>query len=311
MLHYMDSPASSNIPSSTTSEAWNCRVDSFGVDGFAAQVKDLDPGYVIFTLGQNSGHFCSPNSAYDEVVGTTPSKLSRRDLIAEIADALAPGTKMIAYMPSNAPANDVEAIKRFGLVPPWDGGAWGLPKPPEGSLVADERLSEFQKKWERVLAEWGERWGDKVAGWWIDGCYFAETMYGGKDEPNFTSFARALRAGNPGRILAFNSGTDRPFERLAAEQDYTAGEVSTNFPVSNKWEPMFGKTDGMQTHVLSYLGDWWGVGEPRFSEAFVTGYTELITGLGGAMTWDVPISESGRIPPPFFERLRCLSRQFV
>ncbi len=118
MFHYIDSPASSNVTSSTTAAEWNSRIDDFDVIRFTDQVRELQADYIIFTLGQNTGHFCSPNSAYDDFVGIRPSKLSRRDLIAEIATALQPEVKVIAYLPSHAPVNDHEAVKRLKLAPP-------------------------------------------------------------------------------------------------------------------------------------------------------------------------------------------------
>lgn len=305
MFHYIDKPASSNTPSETTAEEWNRRVDSFDVKQFARIVKESGAGYVIFTLGQNTGHFCSPNATYDQIVGLSPSKLSRRDLIAEIAEALRPEVQLIAYLPSHAPANDAVAVERFRLQPAWDAGAWGLPAHRNGT-PADDRLSEFQCKWEAVVAEWGERWGKLVTGWWIDGCYFAKTMYGGTEEPNGESFARALMAGNSDRLLAFNTGTTYPFEQVTPSQNYTAGEVSTKFPVANKWEPLAGKINGMQMHILSYLGDWWGSGLPRFPDAFVKGYTQHVNDLGGMVTWDVPIMHDGEIPTTFRRQLAAL-----
>jgi hypothetical protein len=303
MFHYLDKPASSNTTSATSSEEWNRRVDGFRVDHFARQVKETGAGYVIFTLGQNSGHFCTPNATYDGIAGTTPSTLSRRDLIAEIAAALDPDVRLIAYLPSHAPANDAAAVKAFRLVPSWDASAWGLPKPAEDALRGDERLGEFQRKWEAVVAEWGHRWGDKVAGWWIDGCYFASRMYGHADEPNASSFAAALRAGHPDRILAFNTGTANPFDCVTPEQDYTAGEVSNKFPVSNKWEPVARRAGSMQLHILSHLGDWWGEGQPRFSDAWVREYTAFLQREGGAVTWDVPIEIDGSICEMFRDQI--------
>lgn len=308
MFHYIDKPASSNVPSATSADDWNKRVDGFDVSRFARTIKESGAGYVVFTLGQNTGHFCSPNSVYDDIVGRRPSLLSRRDLILEIAEALLPEVKLIAYLPSHAPANDALAVEKFRLVPAWDASAWGLPPCPEGVAPADARLSEFQRKWESVVAEWGARWKDRAAGWWIDGCYFAGTMYGGADEPNGGSFARALRVGSESRIVAFNTGTARPFERAVIDQDYTAGEVSNKFPVSNKWEPLRAEIDGMQLHILSYLGDWWGEGAPRFTDAWVGSYTRLIRDLGGAVTWDAPIASDGSLPEAFLRQLEAMNR---
>ncbi|EIQ01580.1 hypothetical protein OpiT1DRAFT_00152 [Opitutaceae bacterium TAV1] len=310
MFHYIDKPASSNVISTTSSVEWNRRVDSFGVGRFARRVRETGASWILFTLGQNTGHYCSPNAAYDEITGLrgNASRLSRRDLVAEIADALAPdGIKLIAYLPSHAPANHPEAVRALRCMPPWDAGKWGLKRFWPDSKIADERLTGMQRNWETVTAHWGERWGDAVAGWWIDGCYFADRMYRGADEPNFSSFARALRAGNPDRILAFNSGTATPFERLAVDQDYTAGEFSNRLPADDKWTPLFSTTDGMQTHLLGFLGNHWGAGEPRFPDAFVTGYTRYLTQRGVALTWDIPIAPDGDIPSAFLRQIETIT----
>ena len=309
MCHYLDSPASSHVASPTSPDEWNRRVESFDVAGFARQIQDLGADYLIFTLGQNSGHFCAPNAVYDELVGVAASRLSRRDLIAEIADALAPATKVIAYLPSHAPAKHREAVLGLRCTPPWDAGAWGLEKFWPDELDADARLSEFERHWEAIVRYWGETWGDKICGWWIDGCYFAETMYNHVEAPNFASLAAALRAGYSERIVAFNSGTAHPFARLAAEQDYTAGEFSNRLPFADKWTPLESTTDGMQTHLLGFLGRYWGEGEPRFPDELVRGYTRALTARGVALTWDIPISAEGKLSPLFARQLRGLSQK--
>jgi hypothetical protein len=304
MFHYIDSPASSAVVSTTSSKDWNARVDSFDVAAFVEQVKESGAGHIIFTLGQNSGHFCAPNPVYDELTGIAESRLSHRDLVDEIASALSPEVKVIAYMPSHAPAHHREAVRALKCMPPWDCGAWGLQHFWTDKESADERVSEFQRHWEDILRYWGLKWGEKILGWWIDGCYYHEQLYGGETEPNFKTFAQALRAGNPERILAFNSGTDKPFVRLTQEQDYTAGEVSNAFPVPNKWQSLKEQADGQLLHLLSYLGSWWGEGNPRFNDQFAGGYTRQFIESGGMITWDVPIERDGHINSAFRQQLK-------
>ena len=57
---------------------------------------------------------------------------------------------------------------------------------------------------------------------------------------------------------------------------------------------------------LSYLGESWCSGEPRFPNELVVGYTKHIVDRGGAMTWDVPIQRSGLIPQPFVDQLSTI-----
>ena len=95
------------------------------------------------------GHYCSPNAAYDRIVGINPGKCSRRDLIADLAKALsARNIRLMVYLPSGAPAADPVARKALG----WRWGAkggWQLPGEPVGG-----RLADFQRNWEAVIREW-------------------------------------------------------------------------------------------------------------------------------------------------------------
>jgi hypothetical protein len=58
--------------------------------------------------------------------------------------------------------------------------------------------------------------------------------------------------------------------------------------------------------VLSYLGESWCKGQPRFPDELVAGYTRHITGKGGVVTWDVPIEVSGLVPDAFLRQLASI-----
>lgn len=280
----------------TTVQEWNKLIDQFDVDGLVRQLETVGAKYYFITLGQNSGHFCSPNSTYDDFVGIKPSKCARRDLVADLYDALNPkGIKLLVYAASGAPANDPVAVEKLKWEWGYEGG-W----PPKKDITkrTGKRLKEFQIKWEAIIREWSLRWGTKVAGWWFDGCYFADEMYRYPDPPNFQSFAAAVKAGNPDSIVAFNPGVKVPVISITEHEDYTAGEIANAFPVCpGRW------VNGVQYHILSYLGSRWCGGEPRFSNEFVAGYTKDVNAKGGVITWDVPITKSGLIPQPFIDQL--------
>ena len=281
-------------PADMPAEVWQAQVDAFDVHALAEQLTSVGASYFFITIGQNSGHYCAPNAAYDEIVGRVPSRLSRRDLVADLADALAARSiRLLVYLPSGAPSMDALAMEkldwRWGFAQPW---------PSWGGAETGERLAAFQGRWEAVIREWSLRWGPKVRGWWFDGCYFADAMYRHPDAPNFASFAAAAKAGNPDALVAFNPGVKVPVICHTEHEDYTAGEISEAFPVwSGRW------LDGAQIHVLSYLGENWCRGLPRFPDAFVVGYTQHVREQGGVITWDVPITPEGRIPEPFIEQL--------
>jgi len=284
----------------TTADEWNRQVESFYVNGLSQQLESAGARYYFITIGQNSGHFCAPNSAYDEYVGIRPSKCSGRDLVSDIYDVLHPrGIRLMVYLPGGAPGDDLVAAERLG----WRWGFKGGSHLTWGTEPTGERLSEFQLKWEAIIREWSLRWGKKVSGWWVDGCYFADAMYRHPDPPNFRSFSAALKAGNPDSIVAFNPGVTTPVISMTEYEDYTAGEISDAFPVCpGRW------VDGAQYHVLSYLGSSWSAGPPRFADAFVVGYTMDVNAKGGVVTWDMPVAEKGLIPPPFLDQLVALKK---
>jgi len=282
----------------TSADDWNRQVDAFDVRGLAEQLASSGARYYFITIGQNSGHYCAPNATYDDLVGLRPSKCAQRDLISDLYDALHPrGIALLVYLPSGAPAQDKVAMERLG----WKWGFQGE-WPAWNTGRTGERLAEFQLRWEAIIREWSLGWGGKVKGWWIDGCYFADEMYRHPEPPNFASFAAALKAGNPDSLVAFNPGVKVPVICHSEEEDYTAGEISNAFPVcSGRW------VQGAQYHILSYLGESWGRGTPRFPDAFVIGYTQHVHSKGGVVTWDVPITPGGLIPQPFVEQLRALN----
>ena len=291
--HYLTGP-------NTTAEAWNKLVDDFDVAALARQGASVGARFYVITIGQNSGHFCAPNATYDKLVGIQPSKCSRRDLVADLYEALEPhGIRLMVYLPSGAPAADHVARKKLGWL--WGAtGGWQLPGEPVGG-----RLVEFQRRWEAVIREWSLRWGKKVHGWWYDGCYFADAMYRFDDEPNFASLAAATRAGNPDSIAAFNPGVKYPVISLTPHEDYTAGEINdvARAKCTGRW------VDGAQWHMLSYLGDTWGSGaKPRYTDEQVIAWTRDIIAHEGVVTWDVPIAPNGRIPQPFIDQLTALGK---
>jgi len=289
-----------------SAEAWNARVDAFDVDALAEQVASTGAPYLCLTVGQNSGHFCAPNVTYDELTGIEPSKCSRRDLIVDLADALAPhGIRLLAYIPSGAPAADRLACERLEWRWGYAGDGWPHSIHENGVPVrTGKRLAPFQRRWEAVLREWGERWASKVHGWWVDGCYFADEMYRFADEPNFASLAAALKAGNASRIVAFNPGVKVPVVCHTEHEDYTAGEIAEALPAHREACPADGMVGGAQYHILTYAGQTWCQAPPRFPDPLVVGFTQHIVERGGVVTWDVPISREGVVPDAFIAQLR-------
>lgn len=293
MTHYLADWQARTHDLTMSVEQWNKLVDGFNVEGIAAQLHSVGAGYYQITIGQNSGYYLAPNAVYDKLVRIEPSKCARRDLVADLCDALSKrGIRLMVYLPSGAPAQDKAADAALE----WRNG----PEPNR----------EFQRKWEQVIRAWSMRWGKKVAGWWFDGCYFPNSMYRSPDPPNFASFAAAARAGNPDAIVAFNPGVVYRMLSLTPYEDFTAGEIDKPELVTIR-RTADGKVDGTRIHMLSYLGRTWGMGAPRFSTDEAITYSRKVTQAGGAVTWDVPVELNGTISQPFLDQLTALGKSLA
>lgn len=257
---------------------WEECVNGFDVKTFAETLHSLNAGYLIFTVMQGDRYMCAPNEAFDKIAGYTPGEAcSRRDLIAEIANELETyGIKLILYFTGDGPYKDKQAGNAFGIR--------------SGELSA-ERLPvsrDFVRKWASVLEEYAVRYGDKVSGWWIDGCY----SHLGYCDELLGIYKQAIQNGNPGAIAAFNNGVYRPTdddafrkevfenpriagnllavadvisqktgvernsllcrpgpERYSKHDDFTAGEED-----DFEFYPSEYRSEDLQWHILSFLG---------------------------------------------------------
>jgi len=271
-----------------TSEEWNSLVDGIDVPRLARQLESAGAGYFLISLGQNSGFYLAPNPTYDRLAGRQPSRCSTRDLVADLYDALHPlGIRLLVYLPSGAPNKDAEAVRALE----WTNG----PHPNR----------QFAAKWEAVVRDWSLRWGTKISGWWFDGAYWPNQMYRSPDPPNFGSLAAAARSGNPDAIVTFNPGIVYRTISVTPHEDYIAGEIDHPERASIR-RVHDGRVDGAQLHMLTYLGETWGRGAPRFTDEEAVEWTRRVLDQRGAMTWDVPVGRDGTIAEPFMERLRAV-----
>lgn len=266
-------------------------VDDFDVEALATQLEEVGAGYFVITMYQNSGWFNAPNANYDKIAGyQTGERCAKRDLILDLHKVLAPrNIKLLVYLTGQVPNRDPVAQKAFGLE--------------EGPK--DQKLSvEFAQKWAAVFQEWSDRYGDKVVGWWIDGCY----KWCDFNEEIAEIYLKALHHGNPDAIVSFNPGVLKPEWKTS---EYTAGEI--NEPLVEKVEGRW--KDGAQVQILTYLGTHWGSRENRFTEEQWSDWITSVHDAGGAVTLDVgPIWNKndgpiGTIGPEQMNRLKGIGNR--
>lgn len=282
-------------PPITTIAAWNAAVNAFDVDAVANQLQRMGARYLIHGLGQNSGFYCAPNATYDSIVGETPSPCSTRDLVSDLYAALNPrGIVLMVYLPAAAAGGDSNAETALG----WQGYSAGT------------RQTTFLNNWQMVMQDWSNRWGNKVAGWWFDGMFapYPQSMYNYTNPPNWDTFAAAARSGNSASILAFNPSVQVPIQASAPQEDYTAGETDHPLQIfcNNRWvtapaDATEAANSQIQFHCMTYAGTFWGQGSsPNYTTPQLLSATNAVTNGGGAITWDMPVSNpSGTILPSF------------
>ena len=181
-------------------------VNRFNLERFLQDFSASGADWLIFTLGQNSGCYASPNSVIERLAG--PGHCSQRDLALEIAAALHRlGKRFIAYLPCEVAGNTTMH----------QGFAWNTQ---EGTDQA-----EFQRRYLTAVREWAERFGPLMDGWWFDGCYQWPIFH--SRYMDWPAWFEATRAGNPQRAVSFNDGSlcNGLMQPLHADQDYLSGET--------------------------------------------------------------------------------------
>lgn len=302
-FHYLATPAGTASTAISTEE-WSQQLDDFDVQGLAQQLEELGADYFAITLGQGAGHYLAPNPVYDELMGAGSSKSPKRDLVADLADTLNPmGIKLIIYTASDLGWGDFETREALGLKS-WHGDhRLGLrDKHVPNDWHANRRGQiKFLENWAKMHEHWSKQWGDKVAGWWVDGCYHADIRFPEDEPPNLKTLKDAMLAGNPDAIVTFNSG--KGIRLYSKHEDYTAGEIAKSLPeCPGPWVEKDGHR--VRFHILTYLGEKWGQGNPRYSTDEVAAFAAGITANGGFVSLDVPPQKNGLIPEAYVSQLK-------
>jgi len=295
-VHYLNELQNNadTIQSLGRSTTWDECVKEFDTARFASAMAEAGAGYVIFTTHQRSRFLIAPNATFDRLTGYRPGEAcATRDLIEDLYQALhRHNIPLMLYWTGNGPSSDTKASAAMG---------WQAPVTPE-----------WLAKWAAVTEEYAVRYGDKVAGWWVDGCYakHGNLQY---DDEKLGLLARALKAGNPRRIIGLNPGVE--LTAYSRHEDFTAGEQNRfhELPVS-RW------LKGEQWHVLSYLGadrpgNYLSAGwcEPgaRYTKSELAAYIFDANSAGGTVSIDVLLYRDGGLDRSQLEVLKSLRPQLA
>lgn len=283
-VHYLASlqNAAGQLHSVGRQTSWDECVREFDVNRFADAVSEAGAGYVIFTMMQRSRFLIAPNATFDRLSGYRPGEAcATRDLVEDLSAALRrKNIPLMLYWTGDGPLDDPKAGPALHC---------GVPV-----------QMEFVKRWASVVQEYGERYGDKVSGWWVDGCY----SFIGHDDATLGLLATALKAGNPRRIVALNPGVDPKVRAYSRHEDYTCGEQNQFFdqPVS-RW------IGGEQWHILSFLGcsaQGWGMPGSKYGKQELVDYVADVNRAGGVVSIDVLLFRDGGLDRSQLEVLKAL-----
>ena len=290
MLHFLKAVF---VPDGGSKE-YNEVVNNFNVELFAENCKEAGANYVMFALGQNDGYYCSPNRAYDSIVGVAPGELcSRRDLPADLFKALNKrGIKMMFYLPGNPPINHELVDRKFNY-----------------TFGKDSPTSQFtQSCWEAVIREWSLRYGKSLSGWWFDGMYrggIIETRSNMNLNHNISTHTLAAKAGNYNSIVTYNYGVDT-IQSDSPYDDYSAGEEGRIIQVpKNRWV-----VDGVQWFLFTYLGENWSKAGLRFNTPELVDWSQKVFAKEGVICFDIHATKAGAIDPDHIRQVIAVRKAF-
>ncbi|MBW1673634.1 MAG: alpha-L-fucosidase [Deltaproteobacteria bacterium] len=255
-------------------------VDAFNVDAFADMVEETGAGYVIFTACHALQYFPAPIKTLEKIL---PGRTSQRDLIAEIADALEKrGIKLIVYYHQG-----------YGDTP-WLKAA--------GYYQSDK--SEFYDNISNILTEVGLRYAKKVVGYWFDDRNPLQP---------FEQLYRATKAGNPDRIVAWNSWI---YPRTTEFQEYYAGEFGGGLKLpETSFFQEGGPAAGLQGHGMIFLDDPWihhlinqDIVAPRFSNKELIDYVKACISRDIIITMNMGIYQDGTVSEATLNQMRALRK---
>jgi hypothetical protein len=274
MFHWTSQSKPRRGPAKPYAEA----VASFDVPAFVDMVEQTGAAHVILTVNHADPHCPAPIQSWERV---HPGMTTRRDLIGEIADGLIRRkVRLLLYFASHT-------LGRLGKV----------------------SAEEYFKVHEDVLTEFGERYRERIAGYWFDGWYQGLERYPGLRMDRLRTITRV---GNPDRLVAYNFWI---FPVETEWQDYWAGEVGgpVKLPAARYIEHGAGR--GLQDQSL-WIGDAPWVHStpdaemepPRFSDAELIEFVQAARAKGSVVTINLGIFQDGSIGPAMLEQMRRLRR---
>lgn len=268
-------------------QRYQAAVAAFDVDAFADMVAKTGAAWVVFTTTHGKYYFPAPLHALDKIL---PGRTCRRDLISEIANALAKQhvRLMLYFHPGPGSSEDPEWARRAGIDPVDD---------PKNRRIM---LSLYR--------EIGRRYGTRLAGWFIDGgdAYYWRNY-------SFLQLELALKEGNPRRVITFFQWLWPKFSPYGGDflSDLTDFGAPLAPPFPRAWLSPGGPYFGLQPQFDFTLEDEWYPDKPMngrwprpiYSTSTLVQYVQRMAAEKWPLTINIVISQDVTKQQPFVNPL--------
>jgi len=269
-------------------------VRDFNVDAFADQVREGGAKFVVITTAHALQYFPAPIQSLESIL---PGRTTQRDLVADLADALG--------------KRDIRLMLYYHLGcnsdPAWQKAC--------GFRETDTR--KFFNNWIRIIREVGDRYGDKLAGWWFDD---GTLNYYYRSAP-WERLTKAAKAGNPQRLVAYNPWVMPPATEF---QDYFCGEGADDpngaghLPVGGDGRFTGGPYQGLQACATLVTEGGWvhsrndtEIGKPRWTAREMAKLLKDFGATRNVPMFNLEIYQDGTMSPAtiaMFQEARQLLR---
>lgn len=274
-------------------------VEAFDVPALVDIARRTGAGHVMLTATHAKQWLPGPNPEVERIL---PGRTCERDLIMELADALAEhGILALLYYHHGTD------LKQRGAE---DDEEWAESV---GAYVEDQ--GPYYDNYCRIVSWMGEHYGPKVKAFWFDAGY-------GLDRRSPTPWERmsaAAKAGFPDRLITYNPGVEK-HTLYTPYQDYWAGEVNglafrPQGPLTPSGLPWY--SFATWATMPGYPG-WgaWGIDATTRDLDFpppavedVMAYLEGFWAVGGAVTFNLLCYQDGSVVEGHVEVLEEVRRR--
>jgi hypothetical protein len=263
----------------------------FNVPAFVDMVKSTGAAYVMWSYTWYTYQVDGPNAVIDRILGNG-GNTAACDLDLKVAQSLhKAGIKFILYY-HNGHDQD----------PTW----WAKQQFPAGyRLTGTGDKTTFLTNWKNVISWAGDHFGRNLDGWWFDdGAYYYPA--------DFKSLQSAARAGNPNRIVTWNTWIAAAYTKY---EDFQPGETCNGSPTSGSVVGpdgvyLTGPYKGIRAHCAVLLNQDWGVHDPnttiRPTVSTQSAVNTVRTAMANhtALSLDLMMYEDGTVDPTTLATLK-------